>query len=248
MSHHRHRPERRVLRAIGEPPGRYITLETDPIGRSPTGTAEAAAGESLSSLLPLDRDTAGWLSGQCRHPPTAAGPRSARWAWLPATPPGRPGTASGRFWWPGRRRWGCWVRRHRTAGLTHVRPGDRVRPCWRCLAARDVHGWAHCSDRRLRHRPRAGAGNNCGTLPQTWGSRRRPRTLCGGLPHPLHDLGLPTPPGGAGELAVTQKMWTCCRPGRPPHRHGGEPPAPTLLTAEDIGARRLPEHDPAPAA
>ena len=43
-------------RAIGKPPGRYITLETDPIGETAlTGTAEAALlGESLSSLLPSE--------------------------------------------------------------------------------------------------------------------------------------------------------------------------------------------------
>ena len=40
-------------RAIGKPPGRYITLETDPIGETAlTGSEEAALlGESLGALL-----------------------------------------------------------------------------------------------------------------------------------------------------------------------------------------------------
>ena len=43
-------------RAIGKPPGRYITLETDPIGETAlTGSEEAALlGESLGALLPSE--------------------------------------------------------------------------------------------------------------------------------------------------------------------------------------------------
>ena len=68
-------------RAIGKPPGRYITLETDPIGETAlTGTAEAALlGESLSSLLPSDGTLLVACLGNAAITPDALGPRSARW-------------------------------------------------------------------------------------------------------------------------------------------------------------------------
>ena len=79
-------------RAIGKPPGRYITLETDPIGETAlTGSEEAALlGESLGALLPSD--FAGGLSGQCRHHPRCPGAPGCPLG--TGNPPcGRPGTA-----------------------------------------------------------------------------------------------------------------------------------------------------------
>ena len=80
-------------RAIGKPPGRYITLETDPIGETAlTGTAEAALlGESLSSLLPSE-GTLPWGQG------LPAG------CWLPAM--WQAGNSSS----GGSGRWRCWRR------------------------------------------------------------------------------------------------------------------------------------------
>ena len=68
-------------RAIGKPPGRYITLETDPIGETAlTGTAEAALlGESLSSLLPSEGTLLVACLGNAAITPDALGPRAARW-------------------------------------------------------------------------------------------------------------------------------------------------------------------------
>ena len=68
-------------RAIGKPPGRYITLETDPIGETAlTGSEEAALlGESLGALLPSEGTLLVACLGNAAITPDALGPRAARW-------------------------------------------------------------------------------------------------------------------------------------------------------------------------
>lgn len=67
--------------AIGKPPGRYITLETDPIGETAlTGSEEAALlGESLGALLPSEGTLLVACLGNAAITPDALGPRAARW-------------------------------------------------------------------------------------------------------------------------------------------------------------------------
>ena len=66
-------------RAIGKPPGRYITLETDPIGETAlTGSEEAALlGESLGALLPSEGTLLVACLGNAAITPDALGPESA---------------------------------------------------------------------------------------------------------------------------------------------------------------------------
>lgn len=73
-------------RAIGKPPGRYITLETDPIGETAlTGSEEAALlGESLGALLPSEGTLLVACLGNAAITPDALGPRTAAGYWQPA--------------------------------------------------------------------------------------------------------------------------------------------------------------------
>lgn len=93
-------------RAIGKPPGRYITLETDPIGETAlTGSEEAALlGESLGALLPSEGTLLVACLGNAAITPDALGPRAAAGYWQPA------------MWQAGNScsgssvRWQCWRR------------------------------------------------------------------------------------------------------------------------------------------
>lgn len=80
-------------RAIGKPPGRYITLETDPIGETAlTGSEEAALlGESLGALLPSEGTLLVACLGNAAIPPMPWGPGLPLGTGNP--PCGRPGTA-----------------------------------------------------------------------------------------------------------------------------------------------------------
>ena len=201
-------------RAIGKPPGRYITLETNPIGETAlTGTAEAALlGESLSSLLPSEGTLLVACLGNAAITPDALGPRSARWVLATRHVAGREQLfrrfrpvavlAPGVLGQTGIETAGL-IRtvareNRRFGGAGHRCPGSPG-----CGTA-----GAHCSDRRLRHRSRRRGGEQPGgTLPADAGGpggiHGDPTVVdCRTL---LHDLGLPTPPGVPESLVVTPK-------------------------------------------
>ena len=201
-------------RAIGKPPGRYITLETDPIGETAlTGTAEAALlGESLSSLLPSEGTLLVACLGNAAITPDALGPRSARWVLATRHVAGREQLF--------RRFRPVAVLAPGVLGQTGIETAGLIRTVAReigasavlaidALAARDaarLGRTVQIADCGIA--PGAGVGNNRAELSrQTLGvpvvSMGIPTVVdCRTL---LHDLGLPTPPGVPESLVVTPK-------------------------------------------
>lgn len=201
-------------RAIGKPSGRYITLETDPIGETAlTGTAEAALlGESLSSLLPSEGTLLVACLGNAAITPDALGPRSARWVLATRHVAGREQLF--------RRFRPVAVLAPGVLGQTGIETAGLIRTVAReigasavlaidALAARDtarLGRTVQIADCGIA--PGAGVGNNRAELSrQTLGvpvvSMGIPTVVdCRTL---LHDLGLPTPPGVPESLVVTPK-------------------------------------------
>ena len=220
-------------RAIGKPPGRYITLETDPIGETAlTGSEEAALlGESLGALLPSE----GTLLVACLG--NAAITPDARWG---------PGLPAG-YWQPvmwqagnscsgNSVRWQCW--RRESSGRPALRPPALSAP-WqgrsalrRCLPSMP---WLPRDLSRLGRTvqiadcgiaPGAGVGNDRAELSRhTLGipvvSMGIPTVVdCRTL---LHDLGLPAPAGVPQSMVVTPRdVDLLIDRGAPSHRHGGK--------------------------
>lgn len=203
--------------------GRYITLETDPIGETAlTGTAEAALlGESLSSLLPSEGTLLVACLGNAAITPDALGPRSARWVLATRHVAGREQL----------------FRRFRpvavlapgvlgqtgieTAGLIRtVARGDRRfgGAGHRCPAARDAARLGRTVQiGRLRHRPRRRVGNNRADSPADAGGPG----WCPGDPTVVvaapcfTTWGCPLRRGCRRACWSPQKMWTCSSTGAP---------------------------------